>query len=141
MDMPSEKSFGVCKDCGANLTLAHFKTCKPEPLPPAVSQRSVYEWAEQTFGAADALGSVRRAQEEMRELEHALRSSANPTDVVFEIADIVIPLLRLAEIVRLQAPETVPLLSSTIAVKMLINRKRTWITTGTGHGHHKKFSA
>ena len=94
------------------------------------TQQSISAWAVQTFGEAGSnLRCAERADEEMRELlERLCLDDAHPK-AAEEIADVVIPLFRLAE--RLGVD-----LLDEVDKKMAINRTRRWRRDGTGHGYH-----
>jgi NTP pyrophosphatase (non-canonical NTP hydrolase) len=95
------------------------------------TQKTISEWAENTFGPSGSCARVAaRANEEMAELLRALTSDdANIAKAAEEIADVVIVLYRLAT--RLGVD-----IQFEIEQKMEINRNRVWTKDGTGHGYH-----
>ena len=64
------------------------------------TQESIYEWAHETFGAADALALVGRANTEMAELVSAVTTGAPAAEVVEEAADVAIVLCRAAHLFK-----------------------------------------
>jgi NTP pyrophosphatase (non-canonical NTP hydrolase) len=97
---------------------------------PVETQYTITAWADKTFGhSRSILRSVKRADEEMRELITALKESDN-TKAAEEIADIFIVLYRSADMLHVDIHEV-------IDKKMEINRQREWLLDGTGHGYHK----
>lgn len=95
-------------------------------------QRSISEWAEQTFGPVTSNARVAaRANEEMAELlRHLTADDAHPAAAA-EVADVVIVLYRLAT--RLGVD-----LHQEIDRKMAVNRGRVWRRDHTGHGYHTR---
>lgn len=94
------------------------------------TQRTVSQWAQETFGPASSNARVAaRANEEMAELLKALTGDDNSAKAVEEAADVVICLYRLAE--RMGGD-----LLAEVDRKMLINRGRKWAMTQDGHGYH-----
>ena len=102
------------------------------------NQATIYEWATYTFGLADLSSTIERAREEFDELERATDGRAEAFEVLMEIADIVIILLRAAELLRRDPANAVPTptLQEAIDLKMAVNRKRAWVRDGKGHGRH-----
>ena len=98
------------------------------------TQLSIARWAEAVFGPAPSPARLAsRANEEMAELlRHA--TSDQPSEMLIEeAADVVIVLMRLAEIVGED-------LMKEIDRKMTVNRDREWHKDGTGHGYHVRAS-
>lgn len=94
------------------------------------TQRTITEWANETFGEAVSNARVAaRANEEMAELLRALTNDDKNPKAPEEIADIVIVLYRLAS--QMGAD-----LGNLIDHKMQINRMRRWKMTDDGHGYH-----
>lgn len=94
------------------------------------TQRSISQWAEDTFGVAGSDARVAaRANEEMAELIRATTTDTPPARIAEEIADVVIVLYRLAD--RLGVD-----LHDEIDRKMAVNRQREWRRDGSGHGYH-----
>lgn len=94
------------------------------------TQATVSEWAVQTFGGVGSNAScAARANQEMAELLTALVNDDAHPKAVEECADVVICLYRLVE--RLGGD-----LLAEIDRKMEINRARTWVLVGNGHGRH-----
>lgn len=94
------------------------------------NQKSISEWAEETFGPAGSNARVAaRANEEMAELLRKLTANDTESSAGEEIADVVIVLYRLATRMGVD-------LSEAINVKMAINRNRKWNLDNTGHGYH-----
>lgn len=96
------------------------------------TQRSVSEWIEATFGPAGSNARcAARANEEMAELLRALTSDDDNPRAAPEMADVVILLYRLATRMGVD-------LHGEVDRKMAINRGRSWVSDGTGHGYHVK---
>lgn len=94
------------------------------------TQRSIAEWADQTFGPAPSLARIAaRANEEMAELLRGATAGAEPAALVEEAADVTIILYRL---VRNAGGD----LHDAIDGKMAVNRQRQWRKDGTGHAYH-----
>jgi NTP pyrophosphatase (non-canonical NTP hydrolase) len=94
------------------------------------TQKSISDWATETFGpAVSTIRVAARANEEMAELIRKLATDDNNPEAGEEIADIVIVLSRVAE--RLGVD-----LVTEINRKMAVNRKRQWHLDGSGHGYH-----
>ena len=97
----------------------------------AETQESIGAWADETFGVVtDLPRAVGRAGEELAELKEAAET-LTPQDMIVEMADVVIVLMRLANVIGQD-------LTAAINAKMAINRQRVWKTDGTGHGYHVK---
>jgi len=93
-------------------------------------QVEISTWADETFGNVSSHARLAaRANEEMAELLRAATSDAAPEILLQEIADVVIPLFRLAD--RCGGD-----LMQAVDAKMAINRTREWNKDGTGHGYH-----
>lgn len=93
-------------------------------------QYTISAWATATFGPVGSNLSVAvRANQEMAELMRALAIADTHPKAAEEVADIVIILYRLAD--RLGVD-----LHAEIDRKMAINRGRTWLLDGNGHGQH-----
>ncbi|MEX0300152.1 MAG: dATP/dGTP pyrophosphohydrolase domain-containing protein [Kordiimonas sp.] len=93
------------------------------------TQKSVAEWAEQTFGPAkDHSVLVTRAISEMEELLEAVENN-DTAEIGKEAADVAILLWRLMEQNGLD-------LSQEIMKKMQENRTREWAPKGDGTGKH-----
>lgn len=93
------------------------------------SQRSMCDWAEQTFGpVADPTSLVQRALVEMQELGEAV-DQRDINEIGKEAADVLILLYRLADQFDLD-------LDQEVQAKMAINRSRTWVSKGDGTGSH-----
>lgn len=126
------------------------------------TQESIYQWATETFGPADLLSTVERAEEEMDELLEAAESFTRQlhkhgdaiqtltpqlipralSKMVTEAADISIVLKRFAEIARRQGHAIGALLETLDEAeqqKMATNRARVWIVFGNGHGRHARY--
>ncbi len=94
------------------------------------TQRSISDWADQTFGPVSSnMRIAARANEEMAELLRALSTDDSNWQAVSEIADIVIVLFRLADTLGID-------LLNQVDKKMMINRSRQWKQDGSGHGYH-----
>lgn len=104
------------------------------------NQVTIYTWATATFGPADVQSTIKRALAEFGELERAIENGDDMFEVLVEIADVVIILMRAAEILRnIEGPTVQCLrLEEVIDMKMATNRQRKWIPDGHGHGRHKK---
>lgn len=99
------------------------------------TQRTISEWADETFGSAGSNARVAgRANEEMAELIRALTADNNHPKAKEEIADIFIVLYRLGTCLGVDVHEEVNR-------KMQVNRNRTWKSDGTGHGYHVRDKA
>lgn len=93
------------------------------------TQKSVAEWAEETFGPAkDPSVLVTRAMTEMEELLEAVQEG-DMTELGKEAADVTILLWRLMEQHGLD-------LSEEVTKKMQENRARRWQAKGDGTGKH-----
>ncbi|HCK17871.1 MAG TPA: nucleotide pyrophosphohydrolase [Thalassospira sp.] len=93
------------------------------------NQRSMCDWAEQTFGpVADPASLVQRALVEMQELGEAV-DQRDVNEIGKEAADVLILLYRLADQFDLD-------LDQEVQAKMAINRSRTWVSKGDGTGSH-----
>lgn len=93
------------------------------------NQRSMCDWAEQTFGpVSDPASLVDRALLEMQELGEAVQER-DVGEIGKEAADVLILLYRLADQFDLD-------LDQEVQAKMAINRARTWISKGDGTGSH-----
>jgi NTP pyrophosphatase (non-canonical NTP hydrolase) len=94
------------------------------------TQRSISDWAEQTFGPASSnMRVATRANEEMAELLRALAVDDNNSKAWDEMADVLIVLFRLADRTGID-------LLWMVDEKMKINRARVWKQDGSGHGYH-----
>ena len=91
------------------------------------TMESVTEWAESTFGPANEVKMLKRAEAEFDELVTAFYSGEHLEKIAFEAADVVICLYRL--ICRIN-PDA-------IDQKMAINRARKWVVKD-GVGQHVK---
>ena len=99
------------------------------------NQRTVSNWANETFGPAGSNARVAaRANEEMAELLRALTVDDNHPKAAEEVADIVIILYRLATRLGIDIYDE-------IDRKMEVNRKREWKLDNTGHGYHVREKA
>jgi NTP pyrophosphatase (non-canonical NTP hydrolase) len=99
------------------------------------TQKSVTDWANETFGTAGSTARVAaRANEEMAELLRALTVDDAHPKAAEEVADIVIVLYRVAT--RLGVD-----LHAEIDRKMAINRTREWKLSSDGHGYHVRDKA
>ncbi|WP_417837044.1 MazG nucleotide pyrophosphohydrolase domain-containing protein [Thalassospira tepidiphila] len=93
------------------------------------NQRSMCDWAEQTFGpVSDPASLVDRALVEMQELGEAV-DARDVSEIGKEAADVLILLYRLADQFDLD-------LDQEVQTKMAINRSRTWVSKGDGTGSH-----
>lgn len=93
------------------------------------NQRSMCDWAEQTFGpVSDPASLVDRALVEMQELGEAV-DARDVSEIGKEAADVLILLYRLADQFDLD-------LDQEVQAKMAINRSRTWVSKGDGTGSH-----
>lgn len=99
------------------------------------NQKTIEEWRRATFGMP--LSRMRiavRANEEMAELLRALSTDDNDPKAASEIADVVIVLYSVAELLGVD-------LHTEVDRKMAINRARRWSLDGTGHGYHVRDKA
>jgi len=95
------------------------------------NQRTISEWAEQTFGSVGSNSSVAaRVNKEMAELIMELAKDDDSPKMGEEIADVIICIMRLADRNGINMLEEVD-------KKMIINRAREWNLDGHGHGQHK----
>lgn len=93
---------------------------------------TISEWANATFGEPVTNMSIAtRANKEMAELLHCLAMSDTDPKAAEESADTVIVLCRLFKRLRVSLQEAVD-------QKMAVNRSRTWVSDGVGHGQHVK---
>lgn len=96
------------------------------------SQKSISQWADETFGTVGSnIRVASRMNEEVAELISVLAIDDNAPQAAEEAADIVIILYQLVE--RLGKD-----LLDEIDKKMTINRARKWSLDGSGHGYHVK---
>lgn len=94
------------------------------------TQKTICDWAEETFGPAPSLARIAaRANEEMAELLRHATSGQAGEKLVEEAADVVIILYRIAENCGLD-------LLAAVDEKMVVNRAREWRLDKTGHGYH-----
>lgn len=100
------------------------------------TQKTIAIWANEVFGPAPSVARIAaRANEEMAELlRHVTSGNADAYEIVVEAADVVIVLMRLAEVCRRD-------LMAEVEDKMAINRQRRWQKDGTGHGYHVRPAA
>ncbi len=95
------------------------------------TQKTITDWTEQTFGpVSDQTTLVKRAQIEMEELLEAT-AAADTDEMGKEAADVLILLMRLAEINNID-------LGAAVDAKMQENRLRKWQPAGDGTGTHLK---
>jgi NTP pyrophosphatase (non-canonical NTP hydrolase) len=98
------------------------------------TQESICQWADDTFGPVKSTVRVAiRSNEEMSELLRAL-SADDDLKALEEVADVVIVLYRVAEMLGGN-------LHVEVDRKMAINRARRWNLTGDGHGYHVRDKA
>jgi NTP pyrophosphatase (non-canonical NTP hydrolase) len=94
------------------------------------TQKTIGDWADEAFGKVTSfVGTGIRANTEMAELLDALQNNKSPAEIAIECADVVIVLKRLCEAMGVDLDEA-------IITKMAINRSRTWVLDGHGHGQH-----
>lgn len=94
------------------------------------SSADIALWAEETFGPVKDLGDlVRRAGEELRELQGAISESESFDNISLEAADVTILLHRIVSLCGNDLDESVDR-------KMQINRSRLWAPSGDGTGQH-----
>lgn len=94
------------------------------------TQQTISEWAEETFGPVSSNARVAaRANEEMAELLRALTADDSNPQAANEMADVLIPLFRLADRMGFD-------LLGEVDKKMAVNRAREWHLDGSGHGYH-----
>ena len=103
----------------------------PDALENAIEdQYTISRWADDTIGPVGSnLSVAQRARKEFDELYRALEENDWHPKAAEEVADVVIILYRLAD--RLVVD-----LHAEIDRKMAVNRKRTWLLDGNGHGQH-----
>lgn len=100
-------------------------------MPQLETQKTVAEWANQTFGPVSRQEiPVDRALVEMEELREAV-ISGDKMEISKETADVVILLMRLMENHGLE-------ITDSVNQKMQENRQRTWLPKGDGTGSHIK---
>jgi hypothetical protein len=125
--------YAKCSNCDYQPQRKPSSTDRIPPLvaPPRESQRSIIQWADNTFGRSTSpIRQAGRAVEEMLEFIALYEDfSDDPTyekiqALQMEGADVVIVLYRF--------------IGDAIDRKMAINRKRKWRSDGTGHGYHIK---
>lgn len=92
------------------------------------TDESIYRWAVQTFGYMTPEQLVARAHKEMAELHEAIVMQKFPCDIREEVADTIIPLLRIPHALGSTGGRE-------IARKMTILRERKW--TPIEKGFHK----
>ena len=91
---------------------------------------TVTAWADQTFGPATLDRQIKRAKEELAELE-AAAETANYLKIAEEAADVCICLFRVIGSIDPEA----------LNRKMAINRERQWKVDGDGCAYHVKIEA
>lgn len=95
------------------------------------TQKSISDWAAETFGPATNLRVAIRANREMEEILTKLAVDENDPTVPEEIADWVITMARVVEKFGADLQEEV-------RRKMVINRARVWKLDGSGCGQSIK---
>lgn len=98
------------------------------------TQRSITDWATQTFGEPDDVETIaERTHEEYEELYEELFGTGsdyiNLSKVETECADVVIMIYQLMDFIGAN-------LDDAIDKKMDINSMRSWVKTGNGVGQH-----
>lgn len=93
---------------------------------PNETQKTIDDWANNTFGYIDINTSIDRMLQEVEELK-----LATPEQVEEECADILITLYRVASAIGYD-------LHACVDHKMQINRGRKWKSNGDGTGQHIK---
>jgi len=96
----------------------------------AETQQSIVEWQHQTFGPPLSTRQIAaRALDELLELVESVALDEMSPEAPAEAADVVIVLMGL--FARLGTTWW-----AEVDRKMGINRTRTWVRCGNGHGHH-----
>jgi len=94
------------------------------------TQKSICQWADETFGTARAPAALRKMRAELYEL---LKESSymipRTQRLADEMADVVITMYRVAELSGFD-------LHTIIDAKMQINRRRKWRRRGDGTAEH-----
>lgn len=104
----------------------------PLRAPENETQQSISQWAHETFGdPVSNLSIAKRAEKEMKELLTSLEFLDRNTHAPVEAADVIIVLMRLFE--RFGTTW-----QAEVDKKMAVNRARTWVLDGEGHGSHVK---
>jgi NTP pyrophosphatase (non-canonical NTP hydrolase) len=96
------------------------------------NQRTVFEWAEKTFGRCSPQIAIDRMFEEIDELAAYREEPTTRKDAVAmrgECADVIITMYRVAEMLDFD-------LHAAVDSKMSLNRDRKWRTTPHGVGYH-----
>lgn len=95
------------------------------------NQRTICDWALETFGACSTDTALERCMEEFNELVQAIwRFRECGKDVGLECADVLITLYRVAEMHGQD-------LHKLVDEKMKVNRARKWKVTAAGVGQHE----
>lgn len=94
-------------------------------------QQSIANWGYNTFGSAPLMRKAVRAQEEMTEVLLAVARDLPPSEVVKELADVLIVMYGIATHLGYD-------LHAAVDAKMEVNRKRVWEKDGTGGFYHVK---
>lgn len=98
------------------------------------TQETICQWANDTLGRSSTnLSTAERALKEMKELLVGLDENDQDPNAPVEAADVFIVLMRIFEFYGTTW-------QAEVNKKMAINRARTWIRDGNGHGSHVKTS-
>lgn len=97
-----------------------------QPAPASETVESVTTWANETFGVANLVAQILRAESEWLELKDLLENCAAPEKIAEEAADVCICLYR---VIGTLDPEA-------INKKMAKNRARKWKVDGQGCAQH-----
>ncbi len=108
-----------------------FSDDEPQKRGRHETQRSISDWAVETFGDAPSNLSIAvRANEEMAEMLACLMRDDNDQHAAEEAADVIITLCRMFERLGID-------IVAEVDRKMRVNRARQWeIVPGGGHGYH-----
>jgi hypothetical protein len=90
------------------------------------TQRTICDWADNTFGFTTPNSAINRMLQEVREVEWH-----KPDELADECADVLITLYRVADTFNFD-------LHACVDHKMEINRGRKWKSNGDGTGQHIK---
>jgi NTP pyrophosphatase (non-canonical NTP hydrolase) len=93
------------------------------------TQRTISDWASETFGNPTPEIAIQRMLKECKELENKLSNGASYDDLADELADVFITGYKAFDVLGYQA-------HACIDHKMQINRGRRWKCNGDGTGQH-----
>jgi hypothetical protein len=93
------------------------------------TQRSIVQWADETFGRSNGRALVRRMLKEWHEFELALVDEVTEAEAAKELIDVHVCMVRWLSDLGID-------FQAELDAKMAVNRKRKWRSNGDGTGHH-----